>query len=293
MPNPDFEPRNGENVRKNSKLIEFQESFFEGCPKKPMSCALSLGIQNCLFDGNYVYVGLRMKARINTNFSSVFLKDGSAKFETGYGFLDDKRPDEDNLIIELKDSFVSNQKEYPNNFVENGSEVKKIIQERLESASAKLWTIKFSDGTIRFGSIFINRSKETPRLEIGIWKYIDISSIKDQEMVFNFGSDIKVPQEQKDDNDLIEICYWIWVKDGAVYYWSFPKERYIPRYVSSSKTEIEINDDLGVLVGTKAMLEKYGRPDLYTPFAPDDVLQIHNVVRDRFSAAARKLLTYF
>jgi len=136
---------------------------------------------------------------------------------------------------------------------------------------------------------FVNDSKWFPTFEVGIWKYIDINSFEKGDMVHGFGQDLYADYRGQENMEQMKINYWIWVKDGEIFYWSFPEERFIPRYKPTKYSELKHS----VPVSTKYMIETYGNPKKqYTPFAFDEVLGVDNVIKDQFSLPARALLTF-
>jgi hypothetical protein len=134
---------------------------------------------------------------------------------------------------------------------------------------------------------FVNDSRWFPRFEVGIWKYIDISSFEKGDIVHGFGEDLYKDYRGQENMEQMKINYWIWVKDGEIFYGSFPEERFIPRYKHTKYSRLKHS----VLVSTKYLIETYGKPEQYTPFASDEVLGIDNVIKDQFSLPARTLLT--
>jgi hypothetical protein len=231
---------------------------------------VSMGIQNCLFDGKNIYVGLKMEAEVDENFKSFCASKGV--FEPGYELL--------TQAPRSKEELHDIGKEFNGKDVDD--RISGLMKQRVEAMGRELWHIKFSDGQTAVATVFVNNSGQVPRFEIGVWKFIAISSdefkkkfndkLDKHGIIDGFGND--------EDNN--QFYYWIWVRNGEIYYWSFPKEKLIPRYISSNEKSWK-----QVLVKTCYMT------DTYTPFAPDDALGVENVVKDRFSAAARHLLSCF
>lgn len=240
---------------------------------------ISLGVQHCLFDGDNIYVGLRMHAEVDSMFCSFCQPQGI--FEPGY----QQQPPW------LQDSFHSTAP-YENEIVTSSNPVYYKLQERAVAHGIKLWRVEI-DGETYIATIFANTTEAVPRLEIGLWLYIDISTKihdKDQKDIVLpcFGED-KEPIKTVENATTTTLHYWIWVKDGEIHYWSWPSNMNIPRYVNPTNEHQRTN----VLVSTEYMIETYGRPERYTPFASDDVLGVDNVVKEPFSAVARELLTIF
>jgi len=238
---------------------------------------LAIGVQNCLFDGKCIYVGLRMKAKSNTN----FLSSSNGEFDTGYTVL---RPPNKLSEVCFKENF-NLYKPSANQFVtkEGCPDIFNLMSERLMTLGTKPWPIKLTNGTQEYiATIFVNNSRLLPRFEIGIWKYIDISHIATE-------PDKKfIEQDFAEVNDLE---YWIWVKDGEICYWSFSDEKHIPRHISPVHKE----EKKSVLLNTAYLKDTYGRLEKYTPFVSDEDLINSSIdmVNGRFSASASALLTCF
>jgi len=269
---------------------------------------VAIGIQNCLFDGNDIYVGVRMKAIGDANATSVGVAMGS--FNTGYQLM---KLEQDKLKFEsestLQDLFVS-KKEIKRSlykkdaFKEKEVEIKdkkQIIIEkmrrRLEAFNSKLWFINFSneqtsDEQASVATIFINSSRWCPRFEIGVWKFIDISKDKtnlENNILAGFGEDIFLDYRGQEDVEGMNVNPWIWAKNGVVKYWSYPEERLIPRLKPTNYSEPKT----AVLVSANYMSEIYGNQRKYTPFASTEDLTDDNVIEGQFSLPARSLLSCF
>lgn len=258
--------------------IEEMNNFLIGSVDKCLDVGLAIGIQNCLFDEENIYIGLRMKADGNNN----FLSSANGEFDAGY------------TILHSVDELNSTDFEYNFNFFVPNSDqkfelVKKegcrgllnMMSEKLKTFYAKPWCIKFPNGNQYIATIFVNNSRSCPRFEIGIWKYIEISKIDEKNKFIkdNFGKD-KGPG------------YWIWIKNGKICYWSFSEEKLIPRFISPDPSQVA---GLGqsVLVSTEHLNNIYGRLEKYTPFVSDEDLKITDMVKSRFSVSARALLSCF
>lgn len=165
--------------------------------------------------------------------------------------------------------------------------------DKLDPMSAKAST-KRGPGHLSnaIATIFINNSKWFPRFEVGIWKYIDIEGLSEDKITQGFGEDLFAEYRGYENREEIKLNYWIWVKDGEVFFWSFPEERLIPRYKPT--TYYEPMDS--VIVPRACMIDIYGKRERYTPFASDDLIEqagVDSVIKDQFSSPARDLLSCF
>ena len=274
---------------------------------------VAIGIQNCLFDGTNIYVGVRMKAIEDANATSVGVAMGS--FNTGYQLM---KFENDKLKFEsestLQDLFISKKeikrslykRDYSNNNTVKDTKQKiiEIMKSRLEAFNSNLWFIDFSnnqgiqeiDELASVATIFINNSRWFPRFEIGVWKFIDLSQLEDKDkdkleknILPGFGEDIFLDYRGQEDVEGMNVNYWIWAKNGEVKYWSYPEERHIPRYKPTKYSEPKN----AVLVTAKKMSESYGNQRKYTPFASTEYLTDYNVIDGQFSLPARALLSCF
>ena len=278
-----------EQINKMHNLLALRDKKTAPNEKEPINevnAAVAIGVQNCLYDeiSKSFYVGLMRQLKVDPTFKSYSSSRGI--FKPGYEILAQHIPAEKKNIQDLFVIGNSFKKEDVTSSSSVSPSLYELIKERAEAMGHTLWNFQFSDEKIGIATIFINRSEPVPRFEIGVWKFINITSLEnqyleDQYIVPNFGSGTP---EQKD-------SYWIWVRNGEIYYWSFPDEDLIPRYFTNKDNTYQPNKL--VLVKTEYLFDTYGRPEKYTPFAPDDALGEENVVKDRFSAAARELLSCF
>jgi hypothetical protein len=277
-----------------------------------ISCVgLAVGIQNCLFDfaKNGIYVGVRMKATLDAESTSVGVAKG--QFNTGYELLKrgNKRIDS---VHTLQDLFVSKGR-WIKRAIASNQQVLKCIKDKIGAAGGRLWEIKFPDESSAMGTIFINHSRKFPRFEIGIWKYIDISGIgiengkdiyfchnalgeeeKDAFLIHGFGEDVFADYRGQKNIEDMKPSYWIWAKDGEIFYWTFPEERLIPRYKPCKQISGKDGAFLhSVLVSQAYMQKRYGNPVKYTPFVSDEDLWGEEVIDEQFSFPARALLSCF
>jgi len=250
-------------------------------PINEVNAVVAIGVQNCLYNetNKSFYVGLVGQLEVDPNFKSYSSPTGI--FKPGYEILAQHIPAEKKNIQDLFVIGNSFKKEDVTSSSPVSPSLYELIKERAEVMGHTLWNIQLSDKEISIATIFINRSEPVPRFEIGVWKFINITSLEDSYIVQNFGGGTP---EQKD-------SYWIWVRNGEIYYWSFPDEDLIPRHFTNKDNACQSGKL--VLVKTEYLCDTYGRPEKYTPFAPDDALGEENVVKDRFSAAARELLSCF
>lgn len=269
------------------KVEEMNLFLRDPSQKQIKDVGLAIGIQNCLFDGSNIYVGVRMKAEVDANFTAVCVAQGL--FNTGYRLLRESshtlRYDTESTLHDL---FVM-RGEWVKQPVTDSSPIYKTMSDILKAAGKKIWRIQLTDDRIFQSTVFVNDSKWFPRFEVGIWKYIDITSLQKDGIVPGFGEDLYADYRGQEDIEAMKINYWIWVKDGEIFYWSFPEERFIPRYKPTKNSAPKHS----VLVSTKYMIETYGKPEQYTPFASDEVLGVDNIIKDQFGLPARALLTCF
>lgn len=284
-------------VNKMNLFLHKEEDFIP-------NVGVAIGIQNCLFDGNDIYVGVRMKAIGDANATSVGVAMGS--YNTGYQLMKSK---EDKLRLEsestLQDLFVS-KKEIKRSMYRIEAEKLKKMEQRLTAFGSNLWRINFnekkepkdrtSNEEASVATIFINNSRWFPRFEIGVWKFIDISNkeayknnFKNNILVAGFGEDIFLDYRGQEDKEGINFSHWIWAKNGEVHFWSYPEERLIPRLKPTKYTEPKT----AVLVDAKIMSEIYGDKRKYTPFTSTKDLMDDNVIEGQFSLPARELLSCF
>ena len=184
----------------------------------------------------------------------------------------------------IQDLFVTEDK-FEKKYIAADQRVRQIIEERVKAVGGKLWTIRLpgSEGTAA-ATIFANTSTNVPRYEIGVWQFINIEGLthEGEKQIPDFGAD-------RDSVGNDEIVYWIWVRNGRISYWSFPDGEDIPR-------RYPVGGEPGlrkVLVPFGCMKRVYGRPEEFTPFAPDELLRSGYVVKEYFSEAARVLLSIF
>ncbi len=265
---------------------------------------IAIGIQNCIYDGDHVYVGVRMKSIMDAYASSVVVSKG--KFNTGYELL--KRAGQEKLlsIDSLQDPFVvmpwhvKHTLQVPGQ-VSSDSDNDRIyhyIALRIKAAGGKLWPIRFPNGQKGVATIFTNNSKYFPRFEIGVWEYINISDPKikntlDQKgVVPGFGEDIFLDYRGREHEEDTPVNYWIWVRDNEIFYWSYPEERLIPRYKPARHYKKPMH---AVLVTADHMIRNYGNRVRYTPFTSYENLRNHpdEILSEQFSFPARALLHCF
>jgi|GEM_PF-1969514 len=256
---------------------------------------IAIGVQNCLYDGNHIYVGVRMKSMKDAYSSSMGVAKG--KFNTGYELLSSESERKIESINSMQDLFVAMPKYIkkpvqPNSKIDYEKNLYDAIKERVETVNSRLWNIVFADDSTGVASIFINNSNWFPRLEIGIWKFIDISGLDNSGIIDGFGEDVFLDYRGREDTQETPVNYWIWVKDGEICYWSYPEERLIPRKKPGKPPE---NPMHAVLVKAEYMNNVYGNPFRYTPFASDEKLTNYSdaVLADQFSLPARVLLSCF
>jgi hypothetical protein len=278
------------------QMREMHDFLTRGDVKYIGCTGLAIGIQNCLFDGTNIYVGVRMKSIADAYSSSVGVAKG--KFNTGYELLRERGGRKFKAIDTLQDLFVT-MPEHIKQFVQPDTEIYKKMEERVSAVGAKLWRIRFGDEREGIATIFVNNSGWFPRFEIGVWKFIDISAAKlgkardtldKQGIIDGFGEDVFLDYRGRENVEDTPVNYWIWVKDGEIYYWSFPEERLIPR-----KKPVKYSAPMhAVLVRTQHMIAAYNNLEKYTPFASDENLSKPNaVLTDQFSLPARALLSCF
>jgi hypothetical protein len=249
------------------ELISKMHSFLARKDENPINAVVAIGVQNCLYDekSKSFYIGLMRQLEVDSAFKSYCSPTGI--FETSY-ILQQELP--------TKEKLDGIDHGFKNEYVESGSPLYEIIKKRAEAMGHKLWNLELSGGET-IATIFINSTEPVPRLEIGVWKFIKISD-------FTALQKTTSPEGEP-------MSYWIWVKDGEIRYWTFFDEKRIPRFISGVNSKIKAPNPQ--LITTEQMREYYGRPEKYTPFATDDVLRVENVVKERFSAAARSLLSCF
>lgn len=237
----------------------------------------SIGMQYCLSDGENIYIGVKAESESSKKFKSSV---SMGVFDPGYKLIDDTI----SSIEVLPDPFKCISKH-----VEPQSQVFKLIKSHLFAAGKDICRFKFAgcDKRSFTATIFPNNSTPVPRIEIGIWKYIDISDAKDARMNANLELAFVADCSNNGSDQLI--AYWIWVKNGEIKFWAFPKAECIPRYFTDDSLETEN----ALFLETQDIHERYGRPEKYTPFAPDDLLGHENVIKGHFSPAARALLSVF
>lgn len=271
---------------------------------KIASTGIAIGVQNCLYDGNNIYVGVRMKSMKNAYSSSMGLAKG--KFNTGYELLSSESKRKIESIDSIQDLFIS-MPTHIKQTVQKSSQnsIYEKLKQRVEAVNSKLWNIDFDDGSTGVASIFVNNSSWFPRLEIGIWKFIDLSSphkidgkiitckaaVDDYGIIDGFGEDVFLDYRGQEDTQETPLNFWIWVKDGEICYWSYPEERLIQRKKPGKPPE---NPMHAVLLSTDQMKEAYGHIVKYTPFVSDEKLNNPDaVLADQFSLPARALLSCF
>lgn len=269
-------------------VAEMHNFLIKPSIKEVNNVGVAIGVQNCLFDGSSIYVGVRMKGEEDRSATCSCLARGL--FNTGYKLL--RKPDGQKWISStenLHDLFVM---QTPKKNVEPCSEVYRIMAGRLQAAGHGLWRVQLQKGTPMTATIFINASKWYPRFEIGLWKYAEIKANAANCMNTGFGEDKHRDFVGQEGSNCGKINYWIWVKDGEIYYWSFPEERLIPRCYPTPQENLESPRN-AVLVSSQRMVNVYGLRRIYTPFAADELLQPDAVIEDQFASPARALLSCF
>jgi hypothetical protein len=280
------------------KRIEAMHQFLANPKHEPLTlkAGLAIGIQNCLVDDGNIYVGFRMKSGSDFYSSSMSVAKGS--FNTGYQLLQPGGEKNFETMEALQDLFVT-MPWHIKQSVRLEDPIYRKLCDRVEAIGGKLFRVLF-DKQEGVASIFINHSRRFPRFEIGVWKFIDLSSkefSKHKEKLYcngiidGFGVDVFLDYRGADGVEETPINYWIWVKDGEIFYWSYPEERLIPRKKPGKPPEKPMH---AVLVTTKHMAEAYGNTVRYTPFTSDENLRKpDSVLAERFSLPARVLLSCF
>lgn len=262
------------------KVTKMQNFLNDKNKSKIHDVEVAIGVQNCLFDGKDVYIGLRIDNIENTDFLTL----AKGEFDTGYKLLEPslvKKLSLDNLMGELnmfvlKDHSKGKKDSKNTDFLQHIKNRLKVLDNNISFAKLSVSGCKYD------AIIFINYSRYLPRFEIGLLNYIDISQFKsdlnkqERELVPGFGED-KFPG-----------C-WIWVKEGKIFYWFFPDKKYIPRYISPPDEKTGKSG----LISTHYFRKNYGRLEEYTPYASDEDITNINMVKNRFSSSARCLLSCF
>lgn len=265
---------------------------------------IAIGIQNCVYDGEHVYVGVRMKSITDAYASSVVVSKG--KFNTGYELLRKAGQEKLLAIDNLQDPFVvmpwhvKHTLQAPGQF-SNDSDNDKIynyIALRIKAVGGRLWPIRFPNGQEGIATIFTNNSKYFPRFEIGVWKYINISdlkirnTLKQKGVIAGFGEDIFLDYRGREHEEDTPVNYWIWVRGNEIFYWSYPEERLIPRYKPARHYQKPMH---AVLVTRDHMIRNYGNPVKHTPFTSYENLRNYpdEILSEQFSFPARALLSCF
>lgn len=287
------------------KRVKKMNDFLTSSDSDPIEdVGLAIGIQNCLVDEGDIYVGVRMKSHKDFYSSSMSVAKGS--FNTGYQLLQEGNEQNFMTMEALQDLFVTMPKHIKQT-VRKDTEVYKKLKERVEANGSKLYSVRLPSGEEGVASVFINHSRRFPRFEIGIWKFVDLSSThvkkdseiitckqalkdKDVGIIDGFGIDAFLDYLSADGVEETPINYWIWVKEGQIYYWSYPEERLIPRK-KPGKPQKPMQ---AVLLTTKHMNKAYGNTVKYTPFTNDENLcKPGQVLAERFSLPAKVLLSCF
>lgn len=265
--------------------IARMHAFLANPDEHPLtSIGVAIGIQNCLFDGHGLSVGVRIKSMTDSYSSGVGI--GLGMFNTGYALL---RPDNIQSVMSsdtLQDLFVPRPK-YLKHFVTQGDEIHRLMNRMVVSKGLRLWPLRLADGREVIATLFINNSRRYPRFEIGVWKYIDLSLVN-KPIVPGFGEDLFSDYRDQDD---AKMTPWIWSRNGIIRYWSYPEERLIPR----NKPVSYPGPQHSVLLTADCMNDTYGNPVCYTPFASDERLREDRkrLIPELFSAPARALLSCF
>ena len=249
-------------------------AFLSKKTNKVSQIIVSMGVQYCLFDGEKIFVGLRMAADVDPQFLSYCKPLGI--FDPGYK----QREIWPKQKQDLNDIFCKSSEVF-NYLTEESTEIYPVMKKRALAMGIQLWHIKGLENNLKpiVATMFVNTTEADPKLEIGVWKFCMIE--KDGTIVPQGTSPATI-------SPLLKNNYWIWARDGEIAFWSYPEVKSISRYIHPQS-----NQGHKTFLATYDFSTLYGRPEKYTPFAADDVVGVESVVKEQFSASARALLSIF
>lgn len=288
--------------------------------KTSIQTGIALGVQNCLFNSNTneLFVGVRFKSNVDATSSGICLSKG--EFNTGYQLIRnggdhresaktiDTLHDLFNSSTTLKHLVMPLQSKYKDENMGSREQITgrvfDAINSRLKLFGTRLFKLKLQkkyDGSQEYvyASLFINNSCWFPRFEIGVWKYMDISSFEDDQLnnekhfVDGFGEDVFQDYRGTVEDPASEINFWVWVKDGEIKYRSYPEERYIPRNKPQRRMRPQCHS---ILVSSDQLSSQYEINNRFTQFVPDETLsrlEFDQIMHTRAGQPATRLLTWF
>jgi len=262
----------------SNKVHELEELFFSNSENKSIDgIGIAIGIQNFLYDGSSIYAGVRTKAMSDAWGTGFTL--GKGAFNTGYRALRDDAAFDQIVNHDFQDLFnLLPTAGVTKTFVKDGSDISLMIKQK---AGRRAGIVELN-GNKYVALFFINTSRILPRIEIGICKYMDISSAGFDEYLSSFGKD-KFAEKSEEGN------FWLWINDGIIFARSIANENYIP-CISEREKLANMNCIL-----IKNDIEKYGFVERYVPLVSDEVLTNESELLSTqpFSSPARALLELF
>lgn len=257
----------------SKKLVDMQSFLCSQEENKIEDIGLALGIQNFIIYRGKLLVGVRIKAIKHVFRTDSVIAKGA--FNTGYKLLKENSDMEKIKEEVFQNLFNFISVHFTMSFVEEDSNTHKEIIKRTGQNNC---IINFN-GRKYIGIIFINKSRYYPRYEIGICRYIDISSINPPiEIIDAFGKD-----QFEDEN------YWIWISEGKIHFRSFSSGHFVP----NSKNKNEITHKHAILVSNQYLIDHFGIKEKYVPLASDELLEVSEILNRSFASPARSVLECF
>lgn len=256
------------------QVARLQRFLADPNERQVVDVGLAIGIQNALWANEKLYPGLRMKGRIDRHGSGATVAQGA--FNTGYQLL--KRA-EDTACLEsspnLQDLFhlVGNRLR-KQSIPADGA----VYESFLRQVGNKRFKLQLGAGAEEVVTVCLNKSLYFPRLEIGVWRYVDISGTNIYQRGFlpGFGSDVFAG----------EGSYWIWMDEDEVEFRSYGDMSHIPR-----REGWPVPDSEAQVLATRSYLtEQWGVVDVFLPWASDEDVNATNVIKEPFSSPARALM---
>lgn len=143
--------------------------FISGEIDEVSQIAVSIGVQYCLFDGEKIFIGLRMSAGVDPCFLSYCKPKGI--FSSGYKPLV-SWPE---LGEDFWHNFYSDSVVF-DDITENAKDIYSVMQKRALAMGIKFWHIEGLENSNVpvVATMFVNTSEIVPKLEIGVWKYCKV-----------------------------------------------------------------------------------------------------------------------
>ncbi len=245
-------------VRWKSKVAGLEELVSNSSIANVDDVGISIGVQNFLYHDVYgLLVGIRLKSKDNSGYPgtrSIIIKGG---LNAGNSLVREPK-DMPSDIESVADMFTVVSTEYRKlSPAGAGSKVYQALISRCK-IGIDCFMFRLPNGQSHLAVVSVNDSRIFPRIEVGLIRIIDISSLITDKvpLISTFGED-----KYEDEN------YWLWLSDGKIVFRSYKTGRVIPG--------VHFWDSLyhqrGILVSNDHLLSKGLVRERYVALSDEDL----------------------